>query len=238
MTLFLFSEILLFVPLCQFDNLPAYFFQFTGFFGKFVEKRKRFLLPVNGMDGLHTLVVVIPDTTELLIESGELGVIFLRFLINFHHLELSAEDACKDKFGLVLHAGLFEHSEKLLVLTVIETKVVAVRARVCQHLAPCGVTDSCFIFHNMKILKGSTWENLLPPKHLSGRDFQRLEIFSTAESTPRYMLTHIKIRLSRIKGLKDLFDVLFSRTGCALPATKVDSFFGMAITRYPANSRQ
>ena len=76
------------------------------------------------------------------------------------------------------------------------------------------------------------------PKSLSGRDFQRLEIFSTAESTPRYMRTHIKIRLSRIKGLKDLFDVLFSRTGCALPATKVDSFFGMAITRYPANSRQ
>ena len=79
---------------------------------------------------------------------------------------------------------------------------------------------------------------LTPPKELSGRDFQRVEIFSTAESTPRYMLTHIKIRLSRIKGLKDLFDVLFSRTGCALPATKVDSFFGMAITRYPANSRQ
>lgn len=52
------------------------------------------------------------------------------------------------------------------------------------------------------------------------------------------MLTHIKIRPGRIKGLKDLFDVLFSRTGCALPATKVDSFFGMAITRYPANSRQ
>ena len=79
---------------------------------------------------------------------------------------------------------------------------------------------------------------LTSPKSLSERDFQRLEIFSTAESTPRYMLTHIKIRLSRIKGLKDLFDVLFSRTGCALPATKVDSFFGMAITRYPANSRQ
>ncbi|WP_160257452.1 hypothetical protein, partial [Parabacteroides goldsteinii] len=30
-----------------------------------------------------------------------------------------------------------------------------------------------------------------------------LEIFSTAESTPRYMLTHIKIRLGRIIGLKD-----------------------------------
>lgn len=159
MTLFLFSEILLFVPLCQFDNLPAYFFQFTGFFGKFVEKRKRFLLPVNSMDSLYTLVVVVPDASELLIESGELGVVFLRFLINPHYLELSAEDACKDKFGLVLHAGLFKHREKLLVLTVIETEIIAVRARVRQHLAPCGATDSCFIFHNMNNLGSSTWEN-------------------------------------------------------------------------------
>ena len=147
MTLFLFSEILLFVPLCQFDNLPAYFFQFTGFFCQFIKERKRFLFSINGMNDLYTLVIVIPDTAELLIESGELGIIFLRFLVNLHYLELSTEDACKDKFGLVLHAGLFEHREKLLVLTVIETKVIAVRTRVCQHLAPCGVTDSCFIFH-------------------------------------------------------------------------------------------
>ena len=156
MTLFLFSEILLFVPLCQFDNLPAYFFQFTGFFGKFVEKRKRFLLPVNGMDGLYTLVVVVSYSSELLIESGELGVIFLRFLINLHYLELSAEDAGEDKFGLVLHAGLLEHGDKLFVLSVIETEVIAVRAWVCQHLAPCGATDSCFIFHNMNNLGSST----------------------------------------------------------------------------------
>ena len=148
--LFIFSEILLFVPLCKFDNLPAYFFQFTGFFGEFVEKRKRFLLPVNGMDGLYTLVVVVPDASELLIESGELGVVFLRFLINLHYLELSTEDTGEDKFGLVLHAGLFKHREELFVLTVIETKVIAVRAWIGQHLAPCGATDSCFIFHNMK----------------------------------------------------------------------------------------
>ena len=158
-TLFLFSEILLFVPLCKFDNLPAYFFQFTGFFGEFVEKRKRFLLPVNGMDGLYTLVVVVAYASELLIESGELGVVFLRFLINLHYLELSTEDTGEDKFGLVLHAGLFKHREKLLVLTVIETEIIAVRARVRQHLAPCGATDSCFIFHNMINLGSSTWEN-------------------------------------------------------------------------------
>ena len=156
MKLFLFSEILLFVPLCQFDNLPAYFFQFTGFFGKFVEKRKRFLLSVNGMNDLYTLVIVIPDTAELLIESGELGVVFLRFLINLHHLELSAEDTGEDKFGLVLHAGLLEHGDKLFVFLVIETEVIAMRARVGQHLAPCGATDSCFIFHNMNNLGSST----------------------------------------------------------------------------------
>ena len=159
MTLFLFSKILLFVPLCKFDNLPAYFFQFTGFFGEFVEKRKRFLLPVNGMDSLYTLVVVVSDTAELLIESGQPGIIFLRFLINLHYLELSTEDTGEDKFGLVLHAGLFKHSEKLLVLTVIETEIIAVRARVRQHLAPCGATDSCFTFHNMNNLGSSTWEN-------------------------------------------------------------------------------
>ena len=156
MTLFLFSEILHFVPLCQFDNLPAYFFQFTGFFGKFVEKRKRFLLPVNGMDGLYTLVVVVSYSSELLIESGKLGVIFLRFLINLHYLELSTEDTGKDKFGFVFHARLLEHGDKLFVLSVIETEVIAVRAWIGQHLAPCGATDSCFIFHNMNNLGSST----------------------------------------------------------------------------------
>ena len=156
MTLFLFSEILLFVPLCQFDNLPAYFFQFTGFFGKFVEKRKRFLLPVNSMDSLYTLVVVVPDASELLIESGELGVVFLRFLVNLHYLELSTEDTGEDKFGFVFHARLLEHGDKLFVLSVIETEVIAVRAWIGQHLAPCGVTDSCFIFHNMNNVGSST----------------------------------------------------------------------------------
>ena len=154
--LFLFSEILLLEPLCQFDNLFAEFLQLAGFFGQFIKESKRFLFPVNGMDGLYTLVVVVSNTAELLIESGELGVILLRFLINLHYLELSAEDAGKDKFGLVLHAGLFKHREKLLVLTVIETEVIAVCARVCQHLAPCGTTDSCFIFHNMNNLGSST----------------------------------------------------------------------------------
>ena len=87
------------------------------------------------MDSLYTLVIVIPDASELLIESGELGIIFLRFLINLHYLELSTEDTGEDKFGLVLHARLLEHGDKLFVFLVIETEVIAVRARVCQYLS-------------------------------------------------------------------------------------------------------
>ena len=56
------------------------------------------------MDGLYTLIVVVSYSSKLLIESGKLGVIFLRFLINPHYLELSTEDTGKDKFGFVFHA--------------------------------------------------------------------------------------------------------------------------------------
>lgn len=67
------------------------------------------------MNDLYTLVIVIPYTAELLIESGELGIIFLRFLINLHHLELSAEDTGEDKFGLVLHTRLFKYREEFFI---------------------------------------------------------------------------------------------------------------------------
>ena len=162
MTLFLFSEILLFVPLCQFDNLSAYFFQFTGFFGKFVEKRKRFLLSVNGVDGLYTLVIVISYPAELLIESGKLGVILLRFLVNLHHLELSTEDAGEDKFGLVLHTRLFKHREEFFIFLTDQPHRVAMHPWVSEHFVPRSVSDKHSFLHDMNILKGSTWENRHP----------------------------------------------------------------------------
>ena len=169
MTLFLFSEILLFVPFCKFDNLLAYFFQFTGFFGKFVEKRKRFLLPVNGMDSLYTLVVVIPDASELLIESGELGVIFLRFLVNLHYLELSTEDTGEDKFGLVLHAGLFKHRKEFFIFLTVQPHGVAIHPWISKHFVPRFIADKHFSLHNMNILEGSTWENRRPRKTFRAR---------------------------------------------------------------------
>ena len=80
------------------------------------------------MDGFHTLIIVVFDTVELLIEDGQLGVIFLCFLINLHYLKFSIENTGKDKFGLVLHSGLLEHCEQLFVLTIIKTEVIAVHA--------------------------------------------------------------------------------------------------------------
>ncbi len=72
------------------------------------------------MDGLYTLVIVISYPAELLIESGKLGVILLRFLVNLHHLELSAEDAGEDKFGLVLHTRLFKHREEFFIFLTVQ----------------------------------------------------------------------------------------------------------------------
>ena len=38
--IFLFSEILFFVPFCQLDNLFAEFLQLAGFFGQFIKEGK------------------------------------------------------------------------------------------------------------------------------------------------------------------------------------------------------
>ena len=162
MMLFLFSEIFLLEPLCQFYNLFAEFLQLAGFFCQFVKERKRFLLPVNGMDGLYTLVVVVSYPSELLIESGQPGVVFLRFLVNPYHLELSAEDACKDKFGLVLHTRLLKHREEFFIFLTAQPHRVAMPPWVREHFVPCFVSYKHSFLHDINILEGSTWENRHP----------------------------------------------------------------------------
>ena len=169
MTLFLFSQIFLFVPLCPFDNLPAYFFQLTGFSSKFVEKCKRFLLPVNGVDSLYTLVIVVAYSSELLIESGELGIIFLRFLVNLYDLELSTEDTGEDKFGLVLHAGLFKHREEFFIFLTAQPHGVAMYPWISKHFVPRFVSYKHSFLHDINILEGSTWENRRPRKAFRAR---------------------------------------------------------------------
>ena len=169
MTLFLFSQIFLFVPLCQFDNLPAYFFQLTGFSSKFVEKCKRFLLPVNGVDSLYTLVIVVAYSSELLIESGELGIIFLRFFVNLYDLELSTEDTGEDKFGLVLHAGLFKHREEFFIFLTAQPHGVAMYPWISKHFVPRFVSYKHSFLHDINILEGSTWENRCPRKTFRAR---------------------------------------------------------------------
>lgn len=126
------------------------------------------------MNDLYTLVIVILDTAELLIESGELGIIFLRFLVNLHHLELSAEDTGEDKFGLVLHAGLFVHGEEPVVLLLVQTHGIAVYSWVCKHYVPRFVADGCFLSHAISILKVRLRRTAPSPKCVSGEDFEGL----------------------------------------------------------------
>ena len=121
------------------------------------------------MNDLYTLVIVIPDTAELLIESGELGVVFLRFLINLHHLELSAEDTGEDKFGLVLHTRLFKHREEFFIFLTAQPHRVAMHPWVSEHFVPRSVSDKHSFLHDMNILKGSTWENRRPRKTFRAR---------------------------------------------------------------------
>ena len=75
---------------------------------------------------------------------------------------------------------------------------------------------------------------LTSPKGLSGRDFQRLEIFSTAESTPCYMLAQIKIQLCRIKALKDCH-TFSAESGLRSPGNKGREFF---LSAHYGGSRQ
>lgn len=103
------------------------------------------------MYGLHALVIVVADAAELLIESGQLGEVFLRFLINLYDLELSPEDAGEDKFGLVLQTGLFVHGEEPVVLLLIQTHGIAVYPWVCKHCVPRFVADGCFLSHQICI---------------------------------------------------------------------------------------
>ena len=68
--LLFFREIILFILPRKRDNLLAEVFQLAGFLGQLVEESEGFLFTIDGVDGLHALVVVVADAAELLIEGG------------------------------------------------------------------------------------------------------------------------------------------------------------------------
>ena len=121
------------------------------------------------MDSLYTLVIVVAYSSELLIESGELGIIFLRFLVNLYDLELSTEDTGEDKFGLVLHAGLFKHREEFFIFLTAQPYGVAMYSWISKHFVPRFVSYKHSFLHDINILEGSTWENRHPRKTFRAR---------------------------------------------------------------------
>ena len=120
------------------------------------------------MDGLYTLVIVISYPAELLIESGKLGVVFLCFLVNLHHLELSAEDTGEDKFGLVLHTRLFKHREEFFIFLTAQPHRVAMHPWVSEHFVSRFVSYKHSFLHDMNIFKRFDLGEPPSPKGLSG----------------------------------------------------------------------
>ena len=120
------------------------------------------------MDGLYTLIVVVSYSSKLLIESGKLGVILLSFLVNLHHLELSAKDAGEDKFGLVLHTRLFKHREEFFIFLTAQPHRVAMHPWVSEHFVSRFVSYKHSFLHDMNIFKRFDLGEPPSPKGLSG----------------------------------------------------------------------
>ena len=74
-------------------------FQLQRFGREFVEESQRFLLPVNRMNGLYALVVVVPDSPELGVELGQSDIEIVGVLVLCDDRKVSAEYPCPDKIG-------------------------------------------------------------------------------------------------------------------------------------------
>lgn len=146
------------------------------------------------MNSLYALVIVVPDGPKLGIEIGQPGIEIVSGLIDFYHPEFSSEDDSVDEMGLAFHARLLVHGKEFSVFLVREVEEIAVLAGIRQHLSPLGVLDLHSLFHTCLVKRFDSGEPAPAPKLFRGH-FRQCKTFSTVESTPRYMLTHIKTGL-------------------------------------------
>lgn len=74
-------------------------FQLQGFVREFVEESQRFLLPVDGVNRLYALIVVVPDGPELGVKFGQPDVKVEGVLVFRDDRKISTEYPCPDKIG-------------------------------------------------------------------------------------------------------------------------------------------
>ena len=173
---FLNSNFVLFLPLtkffCQGYHLLYQLFQLQGFLREFVEESQCFLLPVNRVNRLYALVVVVSYRPELGVKLGQPDVKVVGIFVFRDDCKISTEYPCPDKIGGVSGLRSSEHGQEFLVFLVVQSEVIAMCSRVGKDNIPCRI--SCLIsfshktafkrlisssFPALAYRKGSTWEN-------------------------------------------------------------------------------
>lgn len=107
--------------------------QFLRFSRQFVEESQRFLLPVNGVNRLHALVIVVSYRPELGIKLGQADVKIERVFVLRDDRKVSAEYPRPDKIGGVAGLCSAEHSQEFFIFLVVQGDVIAMYSRIGQH---------------------------------------------------------------------------------------------------------
>ena len=81
------------------------------------------------MDGLHDLIVIEPDLTDLEMQIAQPGAEILRRGIGLYDPELSPEKPGEDESGFVVRTSrLLQHVQKPFVLCLVELEIVVILA--------------------------------------------------------------------------------------------------------------
>ena len=123
-------------------------FQLQGFVREFVEENQRFLLPVDGMNRLYTLIVVVSYRPELGVKFGQPDVKVEGVLILCDDREISAEYPCPDKIGGVAGLRSSEHGQEFLVVGIVQLNVVTMRPGIGKDFPSRRIADLRVVLHN------------------------------------------------------------------------------------------
>ena len=149
---FLNSNFVLFLPLtkffCQSHHLLYQLFQLQGFLRKFVEESQRFLLPVNGVNGLYALVIIHTNRPELGVKLGQPDVEIVGILVFRDDCKISTEYSCPDKIGGAAGLCPSEHGQEFLVVSIVQLKVVTMRPGIGKDFPSRRIADLHVVLHN------------------------------------------------------------------------------------------
>ena len=81
------------------------------------------------MDGLHDLIVIEPDLTDLEMQVAQPGAEILHGRIGLYDPKLSPEKPGEDESGFIVRTSrLFQHVQKSFVLCLVELEIVVIPA--------------------------------------------------------------------------------------------------------------